>query len=205
LHKALGVGATNGTIFLGEGTRRSTFLKRKHLIQAHKEILMISATNELNETLHRMIRDDFDVLKKRKGIAFSIPFKKWEKPDGNRKRDDSLDRFEASHYCIMTVVDKGRHEDCITAARLAGAKGGTVIHGHGAGVPVDYYFPLAIEPQKDIVMIISTKDKVDSIREQISSELELDKPGTGILFVLPVIKTSGLLEDRAEERAETVV
>ena len=53
-----------------------------------------------------------------------------------------------------------------------------MIHGRGAGIPTNFYFPLVIEPQKDIVMIITTRDKVSTIRERIFSDLELGKPGT---------------------------
>jgi len=100
----------------------------------------------------------------------------------------------------MTIVDKGKSRNCIKAARAAGAKGGTMIHGHGAGIPTDYYFPLVIEPRKDIVFIVTPKDKMIPIREKIFTDLELEKPGNGILFVLPVTRTSGLLENRSEEQ-----
>lgn len=158
---------------------------------------MIGASRELGESLHAAAVQTFGFQKRGRGIAFSIPFRQW----------DSLDaaRYEASptehtHYCVMTIVDKGKSAACIQAARSAGAKGGTVIHGRGAGVPVDFYFPLTIEPQKDVVIIITTKDKTHPIKEKISAELQLAKPGNGILFVLPVSKTSGLLADRGKER-----
>ncbi len=97
-------------------------------------------------------------------------------------------------------MDKGRGKDCIKAARAAGARGGTIVRGHGAGVPADSYYPLAIEPQKDTVIVVTRKNKAASIRERIFSDLELDKPGNGIIFTLPVSNTSGLYEKRAEER-----
>jgi len=96
-------------------------------------------------------------------------------------------------------MDKGRSKECIKSARAAGAKGGTLIHGRGAGIPTDFYFPLVIEPQKDIVMIITTKDKLSTIRERIFSDLELGKAGHGIIFTLPISRTSGLIENRSEE------
>ena len=58
----------------------------------------------------------------------------------------------------------------------------------------DYYFPLVIEPEKDIIMIITPKEKVAAIRDSIFSELELDKTGNGVVFVLPVLETTGLLK-----------
>ncbi len=200
LKKAKECGATGGTILLGQGTITSKFLDFLGVTETHKEILIISASNELDAKLHKTISESFDFSKRNKGIAFSVPFKQWELNQSdhshNIKKDD--DRF--SHCCIFTIVDKGRSKDCIAAARSAGARGGTVVRGHGAGVPTDFYFPLLIEPQKDTVIIITAKDKAPFIREKIFSDLELDKPGNGIIFTLPVGRTSGLFEHRSQER-----
>jgi nitrogen regulatory protein PII len=193
-------GAAGGTIFLGEGTIQSKLLEKLGLTEAHKEILMIPATDELCDKLFEMLRRSFMFSKRNKGIAFSIPFKRWQLQASGQERKDASKKVKYSHFCIITIVDKGRGKDCIKAARAAGAKGGTLIHGRGAGIPTDFYFPLVIEPQKDIVMIVTTKGKVNPIKKRISSELELEKTGKGILFILPVIKTSGLFENRSKER-----
>lgn len=198
LRKAKECGATGGTILLGEGAISSKLLDMIGVTEIHKEVLMISASDELDAKLHETINDTFNFSKRNKGIAFSVTFKNWtlEDPDENHI---SLDDDNFSYCCIFTIVDKGRSQDCMAAARAAGARGGTLIHGRGAGVPTDYYYPLLIEPQKETVIIISPKDKAPSIREKIYSDLELNKPGNGIIFTLPVGRTSGLFENRSEE------
>lgn len=200
LRKAKECGATSGTIFLGKGTIQSRLLEIIGLTEIHKEVLMISATNELNDKLHETISENFQFHKRNKGIAFSIPFKRWTLDNVIEDEEAYLSDVTTPYCCIFTIVDKGRSKDCITAARAAGARGGTIIHGHGAGVPTDFYFPLVIEPQKDTVMIVAATDKAPSIRERIFHDLELDKTGNGIIFTLPVTKTSGLFENRTEER-----
>lgn len=200
LRKAQECGAKGGTIFLGEGTVQSKLLEKIGLTESHKEILMISASNTLSDKLHEMVGDTFTLSKRNRGIAFSIPFKRWQLSAPGPEQTSSPKEIPSSHFCIMTIVDKGKSKDCIKAARTAGARGGTTIHGHGAGTPTDFYFPLVIEPQKDIVIIITPQDKVIPIREKIFADLELEKPGNGILFVLPVTRTSGLFENRSEER-----
>jgi nitrogen regulatory protein PII len=198
LKKAQELGAVGGTIFLGEGTVQSRLLETIGLTETHKEILMISSSRDLNDQLHEMLSKEFSFSKRNQGIAFSIPFQQWQLKTKQNK-DITPRELNPSHYCIMTIVDKGRSRECIKAARASGAKGGTLIHGRGAGIPTDFYFPLVIEPQKEILLIVSTKDKVPSIRNRIFSDLELGKPGNGILFTLPVIQTTGLYENRAEE------
>lgn len=199
LQKAREWGATGATIFLGEGTVQSKVLEMLGLVEIHKEILMISSSNKLCDQLHEMLSKEFMLHKKNKGIAFSIPFKRWRLQTDRPEQKWASKDVNTSHSCIMTIVDKGRGKACVKAARAAGAKGGTLIHGRGAGIPTDLYFPLVIEPQKDIVMIIATKDKTAKIREKIFSDLELEKTGNGIIFTLPVYRVNGLYENRSEE------
>lgn len=200
LRKAKECGATGGTILLGEGTVQSKLLDIMGMTETRKEILIIPASGELDATLHEILSDTFKFSKRNKGIAFSVPFRRWTLDASEQEHNISLDDDRFSHCCLFTIVDKGRSKDCITSARVAGARGGTVIRGHGAGVPADSYFPLAIEPQKDTVLVITRKDKAAAIRERIFSDLELDKPGNGIIFTLPVSNTSGLVENRIQER-----
>lgn len=200
LHQAKEYGAAGGTIFYGTGTVQSKLMEKMGLTETHKEILMISATDQLCDDLHKILSENLNFSKRNKGIAFTIPFRRWKPKDFEQGQEKTTNRMEPPYFCIMTIIDKGRSRDCVKAARAAGARGGTIIHGRGAGIPTDFYFPLVIEPQKDIVMIVTTKDKVTSIREKIISDLELEKAGNGIIFILPVIKTSGLFENRLEER-----
>lgn len=196
LRKAHEYGASGGTIFLAEGTIQSSLLEKMGLDEAHKEILMISVTDELGDKLHEKLSNDFMFFKRNKGIAFSIPFKRWQSQAPDKRPGSSAVTIDedSAHFCIVTIVDRGRAKDCIKAARSAGARGATLIRGHGAGVPADFYFPLVIEPKKDIVMIITTKDKAIAVRDRIFSELKLEKIGKGIVFILPVTKTSGIFE-----------
>lgn len=196
--KARECGATEGTILLGEGTVQSVFLELMGLNEVHKEIVMIPASDELSDKLHETISEDFQFSKRNKGIAFSIPFKKRELHLS--EQDNQFKRVNPRFFCIITIVDKERSKHCINAARAAGARGGTLIHGHGAGIPTDFYFPVVLEPQKDLVIILTTKNKVASIRKKILSDLKLEKKGQGIIFTLPVTRTSGLFENRTRER-----
>lgn len=188
LEQARREGASGGTIILGSGTSRSRFFPAMGFLQRSKEILLISASHELQEHLHAMVRTSFKIERKRVGIAFTIPFSAWGR--------EVTEVGAIYHRCIVTIVDKGQSEACIRAARAAGAKGGTVIKGRGAGVPAKFYVDLAIEPQKDIVIILTPAGRSEQIRQRIITDLGLVEPNSGILFVLPVTRVTGLLEER---------
>jgi nitrogen regulatory protein PII len=200
LHKAQECGAESGTILLGEGTVESKFWEKIGLAEIHKEILVVPASDELSDKLHDTISETFRFSKSNHGVAFTIPFKRWQLQASEKEEiNNTSANANASHFCIVTIVDKGRSKDCIKSARTAGAKGGTLIHGRGAGIPTDFYYPLVIEPQKDIIIIITSREKVSAIKERIFSDLELGKAGNGIIFTLPISRASGLVEQRTEE------
>ncbi|HHU87836.1 MAG TPA: hypothetical protein GXZ38_00550 [Spirochaetales bacterium] len=192
LHQLEVLGGSGGTIFYGEGTSHTKQVKRSDAAPSRKEIVMVSAPSSLQGELHKLVQESFTIERKGHGIAFSVPFVEWT--PSSKKRSS----IKASHHCIFAIVNRGSGGECIKAARLAGARGGTVIHGHGAGVPVNYYFPLAIEPQKDVVMVLAASEEVSPIRESIYTALELGKPGNGFLFVLPVTQISGFLKRRVK-------
>ena len=67
-------------------------------------------------------------------------------------------------------------------------------------MPQDFYFPLVIEPQKEIVLIVTQRENAPAIRDNIYTQMKLERQGAGILFALPVTQTLGLYEDRQQER-----
>jgi hypothetical protein len=51
---------------------------------------------------------------------------------------------------------------------------------------------IAIEPEKEIVLTVTSSDKVDHILEAIVRVSDLSKPGMGIAFIVPVEKVVGV-------------
>jgi nitrogen regulatory protein PII len=49
-----------------------------------------------------------------------------------------------------------------------------------------------IEPEKEIVLILSEKKDCEAIVSSISEKMEIEKPGKGIIFVQEVSKVCGL-------------
>ena len=97
------------------------------------------------------------------------------------------------YKAIYTIVDKGRGEDVVKSAGEAGAKGGTIINARGSGIhETAKLFAMEIEPEKEIVLIILKTEQTDAVIDKISKDMELEKPGTGILFVLDVADAYGL-------------
>lgn len=94
---------------------------------------------------------------------------------------------------IVSIVRKGWGATVLEASVKAGAHGGTVVFGRGAGVnEQDSILGIAIEPEKEIVLTLAYENQTDAILAEIVRAAELDAPGKGLAFVLPVQKVVGV-------------
>ena len=94
---------------------------------------------------------------------------------------------------IVTIVRKGWGSTVLDASVKAGARGGTVLFGRGAGInEQEKIFGMAIEPEKEIVLTVAYPQQVDAILAEIVRAAELDDTGKGIAFVVPVDKVVGV-------------
>ena len=63
------------------------------------------------------------------------------------------------------------------AATEAGARGGTIINARGSGIhETSKLFAMEIEPEKEIVLIISEVAQAESITSAIREKMKIDEP-----------------------------
>ena len=97
-------------------------------------------------------------------------------------------------YCMITaIVKKGFYEAAMSAARSAGARGGTVLNARGTGTAeTTHFLGVAIEPEKEILLILTETSQRDEIMKAINRAVGLNTPGNGIAIALPVEDVAGL-------------
>lgn len=101
---------------------------------------------------------------------------------------------------IVTIVNKGRAEKVMEAAKKAGAEGGTVMHGRGSGIHEKAkLFGIIIEPEKEIILTLVPSAISQEVLENILKEADLNKPNKGIAFVLSVDKVAGINHDHIKK------
>lgn len=94
---------------------------------------------------------------------------------------------------IVSVVRKGWGSTVLEASVKAGARGGTVLFGRGAGIhEKEKIFGMSIEPEKEIVLTVVYADQVDTVLSEIVRTAELNDTGRGIAFVVPVERVVGV-------------
>jgi nitrogen regulatory protein PII len=92
----------------------------------------------------------------------------------------------------VTIVRKGWGNTVLEATVKAGATGGTIWLGRGIGVnETESIFGIPIEPEKEIVLTLVQRDEIDVVLQEIIRAAELELPGRGLAFVVPIEKVLG--------------
>ena len=95
---------------------------------------------------------------------------------------------------IVAIVDKGRAELVVKASQDGGANGATIVNARGSGIhETSRLFSMEIEPEKEMVLLLVQAEQTEAICGAIRSQLDIDQPGKGILFVQPVNEVFGLI------------
>jgi nitrogen regulatory protein PII len=103
------------------------------------------------------------------------------------------------HEVIMCIVNSGFSEAVMDAAREFGARGGTVIRARGtANAEAEKLFNIAVQPEKEIVMILVDAKIKNDILHALYKAVGLKTPGQGIAFSMPVDDVVGLAPEMPE-------
>lgn len=95
--------------------------------------------------------------------------------------------------CMVAVVERGKANNIVEAAKKAGANGATIFYGRGTGESeVKKFLNMHVEASKEIIIILTEKEKYKPIMDAMVEAGDLKKPGTGIIFTLPVTNLIGL-------------
>ena len=101
----------------------------------------------------------------------------------------------AKYEVIFCIVNTGFSEEVMDAAREFGARGGTVIHARGtANSEAEKLFNIAIQPEKEIVMILVESKIKNNILHALYKAVGLNTPGQGIAFTMPADDVVGLTD-----------
>lgn len=188
-------GILGGTIFLGTGTVNNKILEFLDITDIRKEIVLMVAEKKVAYNALEAISAKFRLDKPNNGIAFSSSILNvygTKSYNGSGVRENG--GVENTMYnSIFVVVDKGKAEDVVDSAKKAGARGGTIINARGSGIHENSkLFLMDIEPEKELILILSENKITDAIVDSIRKNLKMDEPGNGIIFVQEVSKTYGL-------------
>lgn len=195
LHLADEKGITASVAMLGRGTASRTIFDYLGLNDKKKAVLMLFGKTEEITDLADYLVEKLEMNKPNHGIAYIESAFNVFGTEDNANGSENIKRGENMYNAIYTIVEKGNADDVIEAAEKAGSRGGTVIHARGSGSEeARKVFNMLIEPEKEIVLIISEEAKTKDIVESIRKETGIEEQGKGIIFVTRVVNTYGLVK-----------
>lgn len=135
------------------------------------------------------------------GIAFIVPLSSvgGKKPlqfllEGNdyQKEEESVLK-NTNNELIVVIAEQGYTELIMSAAREAGAHGGTVIHAKGTGMEfAEKFMGVSLAAEKEIVLIVAKTEQKNDIMKAVMEKAGLESKAKSIVFSLPVTDTAGL-------------
>ncbi len=195
-------GVLGGMVIIGRGTVSSAILNALGIKNQRKEIVKILLDGATAKEVVDYVDEVLQLKKHGHGIAYTTPVigAVGIPEQAALKKDSRIGTVQgAEGECMFkkltVIVDRGMANDVMDIARKAGVRGGTILHGRGAGTDIaTSLFGVEIEPEKELVIILTPNDLVDRVVEALTQGLQLDQPGKGILFIEPILDTRGLYE-----------
>jgi len=104
---------------------------------------------------------------------------------------------------ITCVVEHGKGEDVVKAARGAGAGGALIHSARGVGVRERMgLLGIAVEAEKDVVEMLVGNDQAEMVAHSIFNAIDLGRPGGGFIHLTPLESAATYLPKEIRSRLE---
>lgn len=104
---------------------------------------------------------------------------------------------------ITCIVEKGKGDTLVKAAREAGAQGATVFYARGSGVRERLgILGVAVEVEKEIINIVVSDEQADHVVEKMYLAGELDTPGKGFIYTTKLEKAATYIPPQVIEKLQ---
>ena len=204
--------------YKGRGMANSEVLDILGIGTGDKAVICCLEPDEFVQVLFKEIRKKLRFNSPSTGIAFTIPlsaindpilliFQQSMQQNGKsalEQKPSALGQFlsankgenmadKISHDLIIAIVNHGYSDELVNTAREAGASGGTIVNARGqAHEGAVKFFGISVQDEREMIMILSSREKKISIMQAISEAHGLNSNAQGIVFSLPVEEVMGL-------------
>ena len=106
-----------------------------------------------------------------------------------------------NYEIVLAIANEGYTDTVMEAAREAGARGGTVLHGKGTGsTDAAKFFGVSIASEKEVIMIVARSSEKAAIMRSIINKAGTQTDAGAVVMSLPVSAVAGFgLLDNLEE------
>ena len=195
-------GVTEQLILLGSGTAHKDLLGILGLTDTPKDVLFSFISRQSARAALPRLSRALDMDQPGKGIAFSVSLNGVAGPrtlaalTGSQEISSPQEETampQDTHDLIIAIVNRGFTDTVMDAARSAGARGGTILHGRGAGAAeAEKFLGITLAPEKELVLILANNEHRNPIMKAIAQAAGLGSEGQGLVFSLPAGDVMGV-------------
>jgi nitrogen regulatory protein PII len=198
----------------GRGTASSDILDLLGIGASDKAVVLCLEQDILVPVLLKEVRKMLGFHSPGAGIAFTVPLSGINNPilsvfkesiyknpklaaelqgAGMSNENSTEVKCEIRNDLIIAIINHGFSDEYMTAARAAGATGGTVLGARGTAHegPVKF-FGVSVQDEKEIVIMLTSREKKNSIMQTVCQACGITSKAEGIIFSLPVDRVMGL-------------
>ena len=182
---------------LGRGTARKNVLDLLGLSTHEYHVIMTISDRDRTARLVEEARKNLYIDAPGQGIIVATPIKSvgggktLANLNGGRPTEGAPE-INYNYEIVLAIANEGHTDTVMDAAREAGARGGTVLHGKGTGSKdAAKFFGVSIASEKEVIMIVAKSSEKAAIMKSI-----IDKAGTqtdagAVVMSLPVSAVAG--------------
>lgn len=192
--------------FHGQGTASSEILETLGLGSTEKILVLSVVPRALGTQVLGRLRKELRLgVSTNSGIAVTLPVNGGSgrlvrqletlapAPDTTTPERSLTAMSECNYVMILTIVDQGFSDDVMSAARSAGATGGTVFNSRRlSGQETLQFWGLRVQEEREIVAIVAEAEHKVAIMQAISQACGAHSQAHGTVLSLPVDQALGL-------------
>lgn len=182
----------------GRGTAVQSMLDLLGIESSEKRVVLSIATAEKTKKLIAEQRRYLHLGVPGHGMVIAVPIKSvgGGKVLAYLSGDDKGAKRAApelgAYELIVAITNSGCTDAVMNAARGAGARGGTVLHGKGTGSKdAPRFYSISIADEKEVVLIVAASHEKSGIMSAILEKAGPDSPSGTIVFSLPTTEVAG--------------
>ncbi len=190
----------------GKGTATSEILNLLGIGSSEKAVVLCLEPDFRVPVILKEVSKKMGLHSPGTGIAFTIALSGINNPVlqilTQEPNDSIMEKIEkesdemknnAKYDLVITVLNQGYSDELMAKAKEAGATGGTVINARRiANEGAVKFFEISVQEEKEIIAILTIRDKKTAIMQAISQSFGLASKAQGIVFSLPVDNITGL-------------
>lgn len=184
------------------GTAASEVLQVLGIGETSRTLTLSLVPAPLIPRLRQELRDRLFMTQPGQGILFTVPLSginarsaRWlsQGMDGKPVERSEPPMAEANFELILALTNRGCSDEVMTAARLAGATGGTLLHTRMlGGQEADRFLGIQLQKEKELVAILAKGEYKVPIMQTIADKAGLQTPAETVVLSLPVDSMEGL-------------